>query len=431
MTPPLCLPTYFPPIPLPYPPLTSLHSCSSTLFLIWHLPSPLAPRPFPLFRHLCPSLLFSFFFILFYFLLFHFIFFHFLLLFYYFPFPSHLAPSLDSLLPLLFFIPSDSYYFSFSLLILLRSPFPTPFFPHSLRHCLQFLPSLFELSFFFSSSFSPSLFRCPSPFPHHSLLHVSSSLFIPPYPPLIHPLLIFLFFILFSFHLFLFFLFLSPSSTFSVPFSLFFLSFSSSSFFLPFHSLFLYFLPFLPPLSLVPSPSSLRPYFILLHLSSSFSHHSLLHISSIFFSYLFLSRLPLLSLLPLLMPSFFFQPPFFFLSLLFLLLPSCSSFLSFFINFSFISLLIVFASLIPPPFPFPSPMYPLYFSSVSFLSPSSTSPLLLPFLPLSHLLSLSYFLSPPPPTFRPSVLRRSRVLENGNLERIFPIIHCSPLFTIF
>ena len=42
--------------------------------------------------------------------------------------------------PSLFFIPSDSYYFSFFLLILLRSPFPTPFFTHSLRHCLQFLP---------------------------------------------------------------------------------------------------------------------------------------------------------------------------------------------------------------------------------------------------------------------------------------------------
>ena len=143
MTPPLCLPTYFPPIPPPYPPLASLYPCSSSLFLIWHLPSPLAPRPFSLFLHLCPSLFFLFFFILFfYFLLSRLIFFHFFFLFYYLSFPSHLAPSLDSLIPSLFFIPSYSYYFSFFLLILLRSPFPTPFFPRSLRHCLQLLPFL-------------------------------------------------------------------------------------------------------------------------------------------------------------------------------------------------------------------------------------------------------------------------------------------------
>ena len=159
MTPPLCLPTYFPPIPPPYPPLTSLYPCSSPLFVIWHLPSPLAPHPFPLFFiSVHPSFFLFLFILFFYFLLFRLIFFHFLLLFYYFPFPSHLSPSLDSLLPLLFFIPSDSYYFSFFLLILLRSPFPTPFFSQSLRHCLQLLPSLFELySFFFFFSILTSL----------------------------------------------------------------------------------------------------------------------------------------------------------------------------------------------------------------------------------------------------------------------------------
>ena len=333
MTPPLCLPTYFPPIPPPYPP--SLYPCSSSLFLIWHLPSPLAPRSFPLFLHICPSVLFLFFFILFfYFLLFCLIFFQFLVLFYY--FPSHLALSLYSLLPSLFFIPSDSYYFSFFLLILFRSSFPTPFFPHSLHHCLQLLPSLFELSSFFSSSFSPSLLRCPSPFSHHSLSHVSSSLFIPPYPPLIHPLLIFLFFFLFSFHLFLLFLFLSLSSTFPVPFSLFF-----SSFFLPpsfflfihfFYIFFLFFLFFLLSLSVFGSFSFISSS--LLHSPPSlfsFFPPVFSHISSIFFSYSFPSRLPVLSLLPLLLPSFFLQPPFLFLSPLFLL-PSCSSFLSFFFN---------------------------------------------------------------------------------------------------
>ena len=150
----------------PYPP--SLYPCSSSLFLIWHLPSPLAPRPLPSsFISVHPS--FSYFSLssssTFSYSVSSFSSFSF----FYYYFPSHLAPSLYSLLPSLFFIPSDSYHFSFFLLILLPSPFPTPFFPHSLHHCLQLLSSLFEFSSFFSSSFSPSLLRCPSPFPHHSL----------------------------------------------------------------------------------------------------------------------------------------------------------------------------------------------------------------------------------------------------------------------
>ena len=85
MTPSLCLPTYFPPIPPPYPPLTSLYPCSSTLFLMWHLPSPLAPRPIPLLSiFLYPLLLFS-------------------------PLPSHLLP----------LSPSFFYYFPFLLIFLL------------------------------------------------------------------------------------------------------------------------------------------------------------------------------------------------------------------------------------------------------------------------------------------------------------------------
>ena len=85
MTPPLCLPTYFPPIPLPYPPLTSLHSCSfsSGIFLLLLL-RVLSPSSFisvhPSFSHFSLSSFifsysissfstFSFFFIIFLFLL--------------------------------------------------------------------------------------------------------------------------------------------------------------------------------------------------------------------------------------------------------------------------------------------------------------------------------------------------------------------------
>ena len=52
----------------------------------------------------------------------------------------------------------------------------------------------------------------------------------------------------------------------------------------------------------------------------------------------------------------------------------------------------------------------------------STSPLILPFLLPSHLHSLSSSPpTPPPPPYR-QTLRRSRVLENGNLERILVLL---------
>ena len=109
----------------------------------------------------------------------------------FFPFPSYPAPSLHSLLPSLFFIPSASYYFSFF-------AYPPPFFFNYsfLSFCPAFSLSLSSTSSFFlflslssfsSSSFSASLLYSHSPFPHHSLSHVSSSLFILSYPPLIHP----------------------------------------------------------------------------------------------------------------------------------------------------------------------------------------------------------------------------------------------------
>ena len=387
MTPPLCLTTYFPPIPPPYPPLTSLYPCSSTLFLIWHLPSPLAPRPFPLLSisllsiFLYPLLLFS-------------------------PLPSHLLP-----LFLLFFIFLSFWSCSFSLfsstsallhsfwylLLLLLFTYPPPFsFSYSFLHAFSSSLSstssfrLFLcLSSFFYSSYSPSLLHSPSPFPHHSLFHFSSSLLIPLYPPLIRPLLIFLFFFLFSFHLFLFFLF----SCLPLFHSLFlFLSLHSSPLFPPSSFLFIHFfyisfLFFLLSLALIPSPSSLRPYFILLHLASPFSNHFISHISSIFFISLYP---PLIrSLLVFLFFHFFYRP---------ILFSFPSSSLSVFACFSFISLLISFASLIDSssfssPFSYLSPLFLLCILSLSYVNFSSS-----PSFSSTFSSSCSFFFPPPLPS---------------------------------
>ena len=273
MPPPLCLPTYFPPIPPPYPPLTSrfilvlLPSFSSGIFLLLLL-RVLPPSSFisvhPSFSYfslssfsifstsVSSSSTFTFFF-------------------FFFPFPSHLAPSLNSLLHPLFFTTSDSYYFSF-FIILLRSPFTTPFFSHSPRYCLQFIPSFFfRLSSFFSSSYSSS-FLHSFPFLHHSLLHVSRNSFIPPYPPLIRSILIFLFFFLFSFHLFLFsclpFSFVHFSCSFLLIILLFFFFLLLPSFSFTF-SIFFPLLPFLPPLYI---------WSLLLHLFVLTSFSSISHL---------------------------------------------------------------------------------------------------------------------------------------------------------
>ena len=326
-----------------------------------------------------------------------------------FSFPSDFAPSLYSLLPSLFFIPSDSYYFSFFLLILLSFSYSfLHAFSSSLSSTSSFLLFL-SLSSFFYSSYSPSLLHSPSPFPHHSLLHFPSSLLMPPYPPLIRPLLILLFFFLFSFHLFLFFrfsclplfhplfLFLSPHSSPLFP----------PSSFLFIHFFYILSLFFLLSLSLIPSPSSLRPYFILLHLSSPFSNHSLSQIYSIFF----ISLCPPLIRSLLVFLFFHFSYILFFISFLFSL---CLCFLS------FISLLIFFAPLIdsssfPLPFSNLSPLFLLCillsFSYVNFSSSPSFSS--------TFSSSCSFFFSPPP--YR-QTLRRSRVLENGHLERILNLL---------
>ena len=123
----------------------------------------------------------------------------------------------------------------------------------------------------------------------------------------------------------------SLSSTFPVPFSSFFSSFSS--FFLPFiHFFHIFFLFFLLSLSLIPSPSSLRPYFILLHLSSPFSNHSLSHIYSIFF----ISLYPPLIRYLLVFLFFHFFYILFFISFLFSL---CLCFLVLHLSLDFLCLL--------------------------------------------------------------------------------------------
>ena len=218
---------------------------------------------------------------------------------------------------MLSFIPSDSYYFYFYYL----PPFSfsysfLPTLSSSLSSTYSFLLFL-SLSSFFSSSYSPSSLHSPSPFPHHSLLHISSSVFIPLYPLIIRPILTLLFFFLFSFHLFFFSWLPFSFIHFSVPFSSFFSSFSSSSFFLPFHSLFLYYLPLLPfsfpppslclwflllylfVLILLPSISLLLFRTILFRIFLHFLH------SSVFSSYSLPSRPPLLCLLPLFLYSLF------------------------------------------------------------------------------------------------------------------------------
>ena len=229
-------------------------------------------------------------------------------------------------------------------------------------------------------------------------MHVSSSLLIPPYPRLIRPLLIILFFFLFSFHLLLFFLF--SFIHFSCSFLLILLRFFRllPSFLFTF-SIFSSF-----------SSSSLCLWFVLLHLLvlTSYTSISLLLFRTILFR-IFPVFSSFLRILLLFTPfSSSSSSSFSIFSSSFPSSSLCLCFLFLYLSLDFLCLLNWFILLF---------LYLLLF--ISFLSPLYLlfllCQLLLPFL----LSSLSFFFPPPP--YR-QTLRRNRVLENGNLERILVLL---------